>query len=298
MKKLFYICPHFSTGGMPQYVLKQVQTFGNQLDITVIEVNNYGDQYTVQRKQLPKLIQLNGNQQKLLDIIKSEEPDIIHFQELPESFLFRDVTKSIFSKNREYVILVTSHSSKTNGNSFQNIPDRIVAVNNWQKEILKKELPSVEVDIWEYPIENKIPTQEEKEMARGQLEHFSFSTTEKGKHILNVGLFTPGKNQGELFDIARKDPYNHYHFVGNQAPNFEFYWRTLMKNQPNNCYVWGERNDVDLFYKACDEFYFTSKLELNPLVIREALSYGLPVKMYKLPTYGNDYDNNELITYL
>ena len=116
--------------------------------------------------------------------------------------------------------------------------------------------------------------------------------------ILNVGLFTPGKNQGELFEIARKNPDNDYHFIGNQAPNFRDYWEPLMKNKPDNCIIWGERTDVDMFYQAADEFYFTSKFELNPLVIKEALSWRLPVKMYKLPTYLDDYDNNPLVTYL
>ncbi len=50
--KLFYICPHFSTGGMPAYVLKQIECFKDNYDITVVEVNNYGDAYVVHRNKL------------------------------------------------------------------------------------------------------------------------------------------------------------------------------------------------------------------------------------------------------
>jgi hypothetical protein len=62
--------------------------------------------------------------------------------------------------------------------------------------------------------------------------------------------------------------------------------------------VWGERDDVDTFYSACDMFYFSSKLELNPLSIKEALSYKLPCIFRKLHTYLDTYDNNPLVTYI
>jgi glycosyltransferase involved in cell wall biosynthesis len=294
--KLFYVCPHLSTGGQPQYTLKMIESFKYDYNIKVIEVNNYSDEYTVQRKAIQKQVTLHqsfGNQHDVLDYIKSIEPDIIHFQELPESFLSNTTLKELYKNDRSYFIIVTTHSSLTKPEDFKFIPDKIIAVNEWQKERLKS---VTDINVWEYPIENLKPTEDEKQLCRQELEHFSF--WESGKHILNVGLFTPGKNQAELIEIARNDPKNHYHFVGNMAPNFKEYWEPLLANRPENCYFWGERNDTDKFYKACDEFYFTSKFELNPLVVKEALSYGLPVKMRKLDTYGNFYDNNPLVTYI
>jgi hypothetical protein len=71
-----------------------------------------------------------------------------------------------------------------------------------------------------------------------------------------------------------------------------------MKDKPDNCIVWGERNDVDKFYAAADMFYFSSKLELNPLSVKEALSYRLPSIFRKLHTYLNTYDGNQLVTYI
>ena len=82
------------------------------------------------------------------------------------------------------------------------------------------------------------------------------------KHVLMVGLFSVGKNQSEIFDVARLlEKYKiKFHFVGNQAMNFEDYWKPLMDFKPKNCVVWGERDDTDMFYKACDLFYFSSNL--------------------------------------
>jgi hypothetical protein len=71
-----------------------------------------------------------------------------------------------------------------------------------------------------------------------------------------------------------------------------------MENKPENCIVWGERNDTYKFLQAADVFYFSSILELNPLVVKESLSYKLPILMRKLPQYLDSYDNNELVTYI
>jgi hypothetical protein len=45
-------------------------------------------------------------------------------------------------------------------------------------------------------------------------------------------------------------------------------------------------------------FYFSSILELNPLSVKEALSYKLPSIFRKLHTYLDTYDTNPLVTYI
>ena len=78
------------------------------------------------------------------------------------------------------------------------------------------------------------------------LDEFGFKN--KGEfHIINVGLWTPGKNQKYVIDIAKElyEKYGHtyiFHFIGNQAPNFKEYWEPLMEDLPDNILVWGERN--------------------------------------------------------
>lgn len=316
--KLLYINQHLSTGGSCQYTLKQIEEYLPSMEIAVVEVNNYSDEFVVQRDKIAKLVplyQLKGIQKDIFKVISRFKPDIIHFQELPEQVFEDEILDKIYNDKRKYSIVVTTHSSFTRGNDFRYVPDRIVAVNRWQKQLFDAELPETETVIWEYPIEPRNgklfahTTIEEKEEARCKLVKYRGGDNGTSgifggapqwgvKNILNVGLFTPGKNQGELFEVARQNPKNRYHFVGNQAGNFEDYWGPLMEDKPANCIIWGERDDVDLFYQACDEFYFPSKLELNPIVVKEALSYGIPVKMYKLHTYLDDYDNNPLVTFL
>ncbi len=298
MKKLLYITPHLSTGGLPQYLLKKIEYFKNNFDIHVIEYQDLSWEFVVQKNKIKQFIPptkfatLGTDKSQLLEYIERWNPDIIHIEETPESFMDENLAISIFTKlNRKYFILTTTHSSYTDPSSLNFTPDKFVLVSEWSKQKFEQ-VVDVPCDIWEYPIEDLQPEKEKYQQELGfDLNYF---------HIVNVGLFTPGKNQGEVFEVAKQLqglPIK-FHFIGNQAMNFQDYWGPLMNNKPDNCIVWGERNDVDKFLQASDLFYFSSKLELNPLVVKEALSYKLPILMRKLHTYLNQYDNNPLVKYI
>lgn len=293
-KRLLYICPHLSTGGQPQYVYKQITHFKEQFEIRVIEINNSGgDAFVVQKNKIRNevpLYTLDTDKSKVVDIIEYFNPDIIHFHEIPQFDLSFDILDKIFKKERTYDIVVTTHGSMTNPDEIVYHPDRYVLVSEWSRK--KFQHIGIDSKVWEYPIEDYIF---DKEEARKEL-----GFEDGWKHVLNVGLFAPGKNQKEIFQIAEelKEYKIKFHFVGNQAGNFESYWKPLMENKPDNCIVWGERNDVDTFYKASDAFYFSSILELNPLSIKEALSYKLPSLFRRLDTYLDTYDTNPLVHYI
>jgi hypothetical protein len=293
-KRLLYIAPHLSTGGQPQYLYKQLKHFINEFDIEVVEINNSGgDAFVVQKNRIKSLAivhTLGEDKSKILDVIDKFKPDIIHFQEIAQFDLATDVLDKIFRKDRPYFIVQTTHGSFTNPSDIIYHPDRYVLVSQWSRR--KFENTGVETMLWEYPIEDyKV----DKERAQKEL-----GFDPEWKHVLNVGLFSPGKNQGEIFNIARQmEKYKiKFHFVGNQAMNFEHYWLPLMKHKPDNCVIWGERDDVDTFYEASDMFYFSSILELNPLSVKEALSWKLPSLFRKLHTYLDTYDNHPLVTYI
>jgi GR25 family glycosyltransferase involved in LPS biosynthesis len=293
-KKLLYIAPHLSTGGQPQYLYKQVKEFIKDFHIEVVEINNSGgDAFVVQKNRIKSLVTvhtLGEEKSEILKIIAEFNPDIIHFQEIPQFDLAPFILDQIFTKDRNYFIIASTHGSFTNPSEIIYHPDRYILVSEWSRQRFID--TGVETQLWEYPIEEY---KFDKEAAQKELGFES-----DWKHILNVGLFAPGKNQGEIFALATQlEKYKiKFHFVGNQAGNFEDYWAPLMKHKPYNCVIWGERTDVDTFYAASDMFYFSSKLELNPLSIKEALSYKLPSIFRKLHTYLDTYDNNPLVTYI
>jgi FkbM family methyltransferase len=156
----------------------------------------------------------------------------------------------------------------------------------------------IESDVVEYPIEYKTKSDRESSL---QLLGLDPNLT----HFVNVGLFTPRKNQSEIVEYARRliDQPVQFHFIGNQAVNFQYYWEPIMKDLPSNCKVWGERKDVDSFYNAMDVFLFTSKgtvkdKETSPLVIREAIGWNIQSLLYNLPVYCGMYDSYPNLNWL
>jgi glycosyltransferase involved in cell wall biosynthesis len=297
-KKILCIAPHLSTGGMPQYLLKKIRTIKDQYDIYVVEYACVSGDYVVQREQLKwilddKFFTLEENKHELLDIIEKIQPDVIHLEDTPESFMDNNLAVLLYGNaDREYFIVESTHSSLTVPSQLTFYPDKFILPSKWIQQKFTEQLPHIPNDIWEYPIEDYYKDQ--------RLAQEYLKLDPDYKHVLMVGLFTPGKNQGEIFEIAEmmKDKKVQFHFVGNQAPNFAEYWAPLMRNKPDNCVVWGERDDVFNFYQACDVFYFSSKFELMPLSIKEALSYKLPCLFRRLETYMDSYDNNPLVHYI
>jgi len=289
--KLLYVCPHLSTGGQPEYTLKQIKNFYKDYEIYLVEYETISTFYTVQKDKIKSILQdryfeLGKDKFNLLKIISRINPDIIHFQEVPESFFDSSLSEIVFSKRRNHKIFCTTHSSLVNPEHLIYMPDKYVLVSDWSRDQFKNRLGRrVDLCVWEYPIENlRYLT---KESAKKSL-----NLEKDYVHVLNVGLFTPGKNQKEIIELAKKfkNKSVKFHFVGNCAPNFEYYWKPLTNDLPDNCVIWGERNDVELFYQSADLFLFSSVYELNPIVIKEALCYDLPVIARKLNTYSDQYD--------
>jgi len=53
---ILYVVPHLSTGGMPQFALKRIQSLYNNFKVNVVEYSYFGNQYVVQRNKIIDLI--------------------------------------------------------------------------------------------------------------------------------------------------------------------------------------------------------------------------------------------------
>jgi len=294
--RILFVAPHLSTGGMPQYLYKKIESFNDDAEVYCIQYNNTSEEYVVQRDRIrdkigARFFCLGSNKWEIMDLIEKICPDVIHFDDFVEFFIDGEIIEKIFEPNRPYYIAETCHSSNISTRDKVYCPDKLIMVNQWMCD--KFEKLGVPVDILEYPIDNL--ERPDREEALNEL-----GLDPSVKHIINIGLFTPGKNQGELIQYAKKlvDYPVQFHFIGNTAPNFQSYWEPLLKDLPANCKIWGERDDTDSFYKAVDLFVFTSNWELNPIVIKESLSWNLPILMRRLDPYLDSYDNNDLVHYL
>ena len=294
--RILFVAPHLSTGGMPQYLLKKIEMLLPDADIFCVQFSNTTDEYVVQKNQIRSILNnrfycLGEDKNELISIIDEVCPDVIHFDDFIEFFLPEEISEKIYHPSRPYFIFETCHSSNIDPMDKIYCPDKFVMVNEWMVKKFKD--LGVPMDVFEYPITDLNRITREEALANLGLD------PEK-KHVINIGLFTPGKNQGELIDHARQmtDLPIQFHFIGNTAPNFENYWGPLLSDLPSNCKLWGERHDTDKFYQAADLFVFTSIWELNPIVIKESLSWKTPILMRRLAPYMDSYDNNQLVSYL
>ena len=296
MKNLLILTPHMSTGGCPQVVAKKIELLKDFYNVIVVEWEMIAWSYVVQRNKVinmigNKFITLSENKEyDLFNIIEDNKVDYIMIEEFSETFMPNHIMKRLYLKDRQYKIFETTHCSYTDPNWKRFFPDKFIFVSPHSLEVFKD--LGVPMDLIEYPIDIKTPN---KEWSQEQL-----MLDPEWKHIINIGLFTSGKNQGYAFEIARALQKHKimFHFIGNQASNFINYWRPIMETKPDNCVVWGERNDVDTFVQACDVHLFSSILELNPLSIKESLEYKKPTMIFNLSTYKGKYDNEKNIKFL
>lgn len=302
MKKLLCIVPHLSTGGCPQFLVKKIELLRSDYDIHVVEwVNHTGGVLVVQRNRVLDLIShsnfysINESGNELLRIIERVKPELIHFEELPETFIAVETLEEIYKKDRSYKIIETTHDSSFPTSIKKYMPDKFFFVSPYNAfKYINSEIP---YEVIEYPVEQKIPNREECRKKLGFEDDW--------KHVINVGLFTPRKNQQYLFEIAKKlrEYKIKFHFIGNQADNFKFYWEPLLSTKPSNCIVWGERSDVEDFIQAADLSFFASKgdknnKELNPIAIKEVLEYNIPMMLFNLDVYCGKYNDNPNISFL
>ena len=274
--KVLFLAPHLSTGGMPAFLLKRIEVLKDYVDVYVVEYQNYSDHYVVQKNQIKQLVKhfwtLGEDKSEIINIIEKHFIDVVHIDEMVEGFddwnkMTDDLLSKLYDDNRSWRIVETCHNVSFNPQTQKKYhPDAYAFCTTYHLTTFK-ELPSHQ-EVILFPIDAK-----EKTFYEGE------------KIVLNVGLWTSGKNQREGLEIARKYPDMKFWFVGNQAPNFKDYWEPLMKDVPENVVIWGEREDVSKFMEDADVFMFNSTWECNPLVLREAISYGLPIIARNLPQY-------------
>ncbi len=302
--KILFLAPHLSTGGMPSFLLKRIESLitNDNLEIFVVEFRNFSYSYVVQKNRIKELVKpenfftLDDDKSVLMNIIKENNIDIVHSDEIMEGFeSFNQVPKfllnELYSNDRTWKIVETCHNVWFDPNTMKVYhPDAYAFCTPYHKEFTFSKMESYS-EVIEFPIEDKIPTNEEKIQAK-----LSLGLDLNKKHVINVGLWTSGKNQKEGVEIAKallnSNPDIHFHFIGNQAMNFQDYWQPIMDDIPSNVTVWGERNDVDVFMTAADLFMFNSTWECNPLVLREAISHGLNIVARNLPQYMNMFEGH------
>ena len=289
---------------MPQFLLKRIQALKaySDVEIFVYEWTQTSKNYTVQREQIKNLIpqsnfvscgvigDVNINtRNNINNYLRDNKIDIVHIEDEAEAFLSDDIIKELYNPKHPWKIIETPHSLNFD-------PDRpkICEPNGYcftithHKNIVDK---SIKTKVIKYPLDPSIICEESRDDILSDIgwrlngEH----------HILNVGLWTPGKNQEYALELAKKFWYKYgwtyiFHFVGNQAPNFKDYWEPLMNDLPPNIRIHGEKDEHETskFYKMSDLLLFTSTWESWGIVIEEAKVNNLRIMAHDLDHYGDE----------
>jgi len=295
--RVLFLAPHLSTGGMPSFLLKRIESlleyYKDKTELFVVEYSNHSDHYVVQKNRIKKLIPpshfwtLGEDKNELKKIIEENYFDIIHLDEMIEDFdahnkLSNELMNFIYKNDRTWRVVETCHNvvfQPEKDKVFH--PEAYAYCSPFHKESTFLNMPSYG-EVIEFPYNPTIVIDKESNKEKLGLDPNKI-------HIINVGLWTPGKNQEEGVEIAKLvegiHPELEFHFIGNQAPNFQDYWIPIMKDLPSNVKVWGEKDNVSDFMCAADVLMFNSTWECNPLVLREGISYGLKILARNLPQY-------------
>ena len=300
LPKLLIINPHLSTGGGPQYTLDYLKYYKNEYsEIKLIEFTEFSHEYVIQKNKLINLLgkenvytlgkygseTFDKDKEGLLPILEDYSPDIVWMNEVPEAYEYKlppdSVMSVLYSPNRKYKIIETTHFNALDFSSKKFIPDEFMFCS--PRHIKESKHIDIPKKVWQTPIENKKRPDRNSTLIELGLDPSKY-------HILNVGLISPNKNQKYIFDLAEQTqnlPIE-YHFIGNHC----FFDQTGIidiQKQLNNCRLWGERGDVDKFMSCMDLYLFPSKKELNPLTIKEALSWKMDVIANYEENYTDQY---------
>jgi hypothetical protein len=114
MKKILFIVPHLSTGGLPQVTTNKIQLLKDDYIIKCVEYGCYSWDFVVQKNRIKNmigednLITLWDDKNVLIDVINDFQPDIISMEEFPEFFMDNNITRQIYRQNRPYKIFETN----------------------------------------------------------------------------------------------------------------------------------------------------------------------------------------------
>jgi len=305
-KKYLFIAGHLSTGGAPKYLLWLISKIKNEgNEVKVIEWNLFSDQYTVQRNQIIDLVgkenftsvgtyyeedaTFYNKEDNIKDLIVNYNPDYIHINDYIEQLAIKmpspKFLKFLYDKNRTYKIAETLHDSTRDINDKTYLPDEFWFCTPYHMEKYnRKDIPAF--------LKEMIIDKNTRPNRNANL--LSLDLDPSYIHVLQVGLFNKNKNQKFTFDLAKDflDKKIQFHFIGNHCFIDEC---EIDKNQ-KNCKIWGERSDVDKFMSCMDLFILPSLAELNPVALKEALSWNMPCFVNRLKTFGSF--NNNLINYI
>lgn len=301
--KLAIIVPHFSTGGMPEVIATELSFRKDwECHLFIYSVSGYDVQLNrVKAMKHVTVYEYSGDKEK------EKNTDLI--QSTIDSLGFRFVVQhdcaigsDFFSEHNIQEIRYFHSMIGLDKSRFVGTPHGYVAVN---AEIMKKihesdirfnsnpasvneaglELKSAHDKIHPKLLEIHSPIDTENrfnpDLYNPEEIRRQYDIPEEAIIFLHVGIFCENKRQYEIykwFDRLEMPTAKRMIFIGALAPNFEEYFNPFINEltQDNRVSIVQECTHIEEFYAIANYFINASKVEGNPVAIREALAMNVP----------------------
>jgi FkbM family methyltransferase len=299
--RIAFITPNLSTGGMPEYVRRSIELLDRESnEILLIEMRTETVLDAVRKRVLDlegiELFSADKSPVRAIEKIQEFLPDIIHFTEPSEQVISPSYLYLLYHDQRTWKIFETCHDSSYPVQSKEFLPDKFLLVSPFQVKMMQE--LGVPAELVQYDVPPLEKMNKESQLTKLGLDP-------NKKHVFQFGIFSPRKNQKETIEIAKmmQDESIQFHFVGNTADSYSYFWKPLLDNLPKNCKFWGEHKNVQQFYTVADMVIFPSielidDKETNPLVIKEAIEYEIPLLLKNTPVYLGMYPEGEKVKYM
>jgi FkbM family methyltransferase len=299
--RIAFITPNLSTGGMPEYVRRSIELLDRESnEILLIEMRTETVLDAVRKRVLDlegiEIFSAEKSPVRAIEKIQEFSPDIIHFTEPAEQVISPSHLYLLYHDQRTWKIFETCHDSSYPVQSKEFLPDKFLLVSPFQVKMMQELGVPAELVQYDVPVLESMNRET-------QMRKLGLDTNKK--HVFQFGIFSPRKNQKETVEIAKmmQDESIQFHFVGNTADSYSYFWKPILDNLPKNCKFWGEHKNVQQFYAVADMVIFPSielidDKETNPLVIKETMKYEIPLLLKNTPVYLGMYPEGEKVKYM
>jgi hypothetical protein len=289
--KIVYIIPRLEMSPATTMLMRRiVEMKKDSHDVYIVE---WTKTPSLHRDKVMELVDNNhfltlGTPNELTGFLLDVQPDIIHFEEMPENLepvMPKNLYDWIYDPQKNWRIVETSHTSAADAICRKQWEPDAFYLHSLDQVENQFALMRSPLFLIQFPID----VEDSSESMSTQEILGDFKISGEKKHIVNIGPFTEANNQDYFLSIAQK-------FWETQGDKYQFHLVGPMDHQvdllalPPNVIAWGEQVDVWKWLRVADIMLHTTIQDIDPFQCRQAMAYGVRMIALPLRSYRDQYD--------
>lgn len=289
--KIVYIIPRLEMSPATTMLMRRiVEMKKDSHDVYVVE---WTKTPSLHRDKVIELVDNNhfltlGTPNELTGFLLNVQPDIIHFEEMPENLepvMPKNLYDWIYDPQKNWRIVESSHTSAADAICRKQWEPDAFYLHSLDQVENQFALMRSPLFLIQFPID----LEDSSESMSAQEILGDFKISGEKKHIVNIGPFTEANNQDYFLAIAQR-------FWETQGDKYQFHLVGPLDNQvdlvalPPNVIAWGEQVDVWKWLRVADIMLHTTIQDIDPFQCRQAMAYGVRMIALPLRSYRDQYD--------